>query len=99
MTDTHTPYAVFGSPSNTNHGRKCGCQIKFRPAKRTRREDTGYDVYTCAVHGAGPDLLDALRGLRDAISVTIAKHPRSFNQQTQRQFSKACAVIEKAEKG
>ena len=59
-------YAVFGSPKNTDHGRECGCQIRFRPPVKTRLEDTGYDVFACPAHGAGHDLLAVLKDVVDA---------------------------------
>ena len=47
---------IYGGPLNVDNTRRCGCRIRFR-------QGDGYDVYSCAVHNAGPRMLAALRGI------------------------------------
>lgn len=54
MTEKATAIAVYGSPRNKDHGRPCGCSIRFRGG------GAGYDIRNCPTHEAGPDLLAAL---------------------------------------
>ncbi len=73
------PTVVFGSPSNVNYGRKCGCQVKFRHPTRTTREDTGYDVYNCRTHEAGPKLVAAVEAIDPSDNTVIdAAEPGEF---------------------